>query len=207
MPATRADGADLHGQPRRHNLPPLRRCSRSHDRPGQTATATAATTWPGDWCSCPADQEWSVYAKEAYYTGHGSRLRRFTYRPDGSSALQAGDGGGEAITRPLSFSGSKLVLNYRAAPKGSLRVELQDAGGQPIEGFTAAESHRLSGDALDAVATWSKDADLESLAGQPLRLRFVLNDAELFAFRFSKAHITVRHCLTDFNCSASGRCL
>jgi hypothetical protein len=132
----------------------------------------------------PGDKEWSVFAKEAYYTGSGSRLRRCTYRPDGLVALSAGADGGEAITRPLSFSGSRLVLNYRAAPKGSLRVELQNAEGQPIADFTAADSQRLSGDAPDAVVSWSKSAVLASLAGQPLRLRFVLNDAELFAFRF-----------------------
>jgi len=132
----------------------------------------------------PGEKEWSVLAKEAYYTGSGSRLRRFRYRPDGLVALAAGDGGGEAITRPLSFSGSKLVLNYRTASKGSLRVELQDADGQPIGGFTATDSQRLSGDATDVVESWSKGSDLASLAGQPLRLRFVLNEAELFAFRF-----------------------
>src|SRR5207302_9866925 len=102
----------------------------------------------------PGDNEWSVYAKEAYYTGTGSRVRRFTYRPDGFVALTAGPDGGEAITRPVSFSGSKLLLNYRSAAKGSLRVELQDAEGQPVGNFTAADSQRLIGDATDAVATW-----------------------------------------------------
>jgi hypothetical protein len=132
----------------------------------------------------PGDKEWSVYAKEAYYTGTGSRLRRFSYRPDGLVALAADDGGGEAITRPFSFSGSKLVLNYRTAPKGSLRVELQDADGQPITRFTATDSQRLVDDATSGVARWHRDADLGSLQGSPVRLRFVLNEAELFAFRF-----------------------
>ncbi len=132
----------------------------------------------------PGDKEWSVFAKEAYYTGAGSRLRRFTYRTDGLVALSAGEGGGEAITRPLNFSGSKLVLNYRAAPKGSIRVELQDADGRPISRFSTTDSLRLNGDELNGVAKWSTGADLASLAGQPLCLRFMINDAELFAFRF-----------------------
>jgi hypothetical protein len=132
----------------------------------------------------PGDKEWSVYAKEAYYTGSGSRVRRFTYRTDGLVALTAGADGGEAITRPLRFGGAKLVLNYRAAPKGSVRVELQDAAGQPLGGFAATDSQVLQGDATSAVAAWSKGTDLASLADQPVRLRFVLNDAELFSFRF-----------------------
>jgi hypothetical protein len=134
----------------------------------------------------PGDaNEWSVYAKEAYYTGTGSRLRRFTYRKDGLVALAAGAEGGEAITRPLEFSGTKLVLNYKSAPKGSVCVELQDADGKPLPGFSAGDSQPLVGDSIAAVATWNKSRDLASLAGQPVRLRFVLSDAELFSFRFN----------------------
>ena len=132
----------------------------------------------------PGDKEWSVYAKEAYYTGSGSRVRRFTYRTDGLVALTAGADGGEAVTRPLRFGGSKLVLNYKAAPKGSVQVELEDAAGQPLGGFAAADCQRLRGDATNAIAAWAKGTDLASLADQPVRLRFVLNDAELFSFRF-----------------------
>ena len=99
-------------------------------------------------------------------------------------ALAAGSKGGEAITRPLEFSGSKLVLNYRAQPKGSVRVELQDADGKPLASFAAADSQPLTGDAITTTATWRGGHDLASLAGQPVRLRFVLSDAELFSFRF-----------------------
>src|SRR4029078_6972535 len=68
----------------------------------------------------PGEKDWSVFATEAYNPGRASRLRRFTYRPDGLVALAAGDKGGEAITRPLSFSGSKLVLNYHTGPKSAV---------------------------------------------------------------------------------------
>jgi hypothetical protein len=132
----------------------------------------------------PGDNDWSVYAKEAYYTGTGSRVRRFTYRADGFAALSADAKGGEAITRPVQFTGSKLVLNCRAAPKGSIRVELQDTDGQPISKFALADSQPLTSDSRDAVGSWNSGADLASLSNNPLRLRFVLNDAELFAFRF-----------------------
>jgi hypothetical protein len=132
----------------------------------------------------PADKtDWSVYAKEAYYTGLASRLRRFTYRQDGLVALTA-SGSGEAVTRPVTFSGKQLKLNYRAKGGGSVRVELQDAEGKAIAGFAAAESVPLSADSLSANAAWNLKGDLASVAGQAVRLRFVLHDAELFAFRF-----------------------
>jgi hypothetical protein len=132
----------------------------------------------------PGDKEWSVFAKEAYYKGPGSRLRRFNYRPDGLVALAAGADGGEALTRPLEFSGSRLVLNYRTAKGGSLRVELQDAAGQPLPGFTAGACQPLIGDSLQGKVTWQGADNLSSLAGKPVRLKLALKDAEVFSLRF-----------------------
>jgi hypothetical protein len=128
--------------------------------------------------------EWSVYAKEAYYTGTGSRLRRFTYRPDGLVALTADASGGEVVTRPIEFTGSELILNCRAAEKGSLRVELQDAAGQPLKGFALMDCQPLAGDCQAATVAWQGGTEVSSLVGQGLRLRFVLEDAELFSFQF-----------------------
>jgi hypothetical protein len=131
-------------------------------------------------------KEWSVDAKEAYYTGKGSRLRRFTYRPDGLVALAAGAEGGEAVTRPIIVGGGKLIVNFRTAETGTVRVELQDAAGEPLQGFAVSDCKGLAGDDLAAEVAWSGAADLSSLAGQPARLRFVLQDAELFSFRFQE---------------------
>jgi hypothetical protein len=123
--------------------------------------------------------ELSVYAKEAYYAGVGSRLRRFVYRVDGFVALHAGDEGGEVVTRPLTFKGSKLVLNYRAADKGSVGVEIMYGDGTP--GIRATG---LDGDHASSTVVWDKDADAIVFAGKPVRLRFTLKNADLFSFRF-----------------------
>ena len=87
------------------------------------------------------------------------------------------------VTRPVKFQGKSLVLNYRTSGNGSVRVEMQDAAGQPIAPFTA-DASLLRGDERTAKVTWSGNSDLARLAGQPVRLRFVLQDAELFSFRF-----------------------
>lgn len=141
------------------------------------------------------DGEWSVYAKEAYYTGPGSRIRRFAYREDGLVALStlssatsgtetgANTGEGEAVTRPLTFTGQALILNYRTARSGSIRVEIQDAEGKPLAPFTA-DASRLRGNELADRVTWGEHADLSQLAGKPIRIRFVLENAQLFSFRF-----------------------
>jgi hypothetical protein len=136
----------------------------------------------------PGDEEHlSVYATEAYYTGTGSRVRRFTYRKDGFASLHADDEPGELITRPITFSGKELSLNYAAHEGGEVRVELLNAERQPLEGFSAADCRPLAGDALDGVVTW-KGGDLSKYAQSPVRLRIMLKNADVFAFRFSASN-------------------
>jgi hypothetical protein len=129
------------------------------------------------------DRELSVYATEAYYTGPGSRVRRFVYRPDGFVALHADPDGGEAITKPVCFQGRSLVLNFRTTTSGSVQVEIQDGTGNPLDGFRASDSQELSGDEIAHHLTW-KTGDLSTLAGRAVRLRFILKGADLFSFRF-----------------------
>jgi hypothetical protein len=45
----------------------------------------------------------------------------------------------------------------------------------------------LFGDELDAVVKWKSGDDVSALASGPVRLRFVLKDADLFALRFAQA--------------------
>ena len=125
-----------------------------------------------------------MYAKEAYYTGPGSRLRRFTYRPDGLVALTAGSESGEAITRPIRFEGRRLIVNTRTARSGTIRVELQDADGRPLSGFALSDAKPLRGDELAATIAWSNGSDVSTQAGNSLRVRFVLQDAMLYSLRF-----------------------
>lgn len=131
-------------------------------------------------------RELSVYGTEAYYKGPASRLRRFTYRLDGFAALHAGPEGGEAITRPIEFQGKRLVLNARTTDQGKIQVEILDADGKPIDGFTVKDSAALNGDDVNATVSWANGADLTSLAGKPIRIRFILNDADLFSFHFDQ---------------------
>lgn len=128
--------------------------------------------------------ELSIYSTESYYRGEACRLRRFTIRLDGFTSAQAPLGGGEVLTKLVRFEGTRLYLNMSTSAAGSLRVELQEADGAPIEGFNLAESEEIFGDEIERVATWKDGADLSALAGRPVRLRFVLRDADLFAFRF-----------------------
>jgi hypothetical protein len=128
-------------------------------------------------------RELSVYATEAYYAGPGSRVRRFTFRTDGFVSVRAAREG-TLVTKPLTFAGSKLALNI--VSKGNTRVELQDAAGKPLPGFTLDDCAPVTGDSIEQVVKWKSRADLGKLAGRPVRLRFDLKDANLYSLRFVK---------------------
>jgi hypothetical protein len=130
-----------------------------------------------------APQELSIYWVENYR--HPTcRLRRGTLRLDGFASANAGYRGGELLTHPLLFEGRELVLNYATSAVGSVRVELQDVAGQPIAGYTLQDSIEMYGDDLEQAVSWNGDADVSKLAGQPVRLRVALRDADVYALRF-----------------------
>lgn len=148
------------------------------------------------------EREYFVYATEGYgyeetdalpewrrqSFAPQTRLRRFTYRVDGFVSARAGLEGGAVVTKPLLFQGDQLVLNYIAWPahSGEVRVELQDANGQPLEGLTLADCPPLRGDEIDAPVTWQSGATPGEYAGTPVRLRFQLKHADVFGFRFAE---------------------
>jgi len=150
---------------------------------------------PGNWASRAgltalgivgtAPGELSLY-KQAHYAQPSGHLIRHTLRADGFASVQAPFRGGEVVTHPLRFSGRRLTLNVSTGAAGSLRVELQDAAGKPLSGFGLAECREVVGDDLERVVTWSGGSgDLAALRSAPVRLRFVMKDADLYAFQFA----------------------
>lgn len=127
--------------------------------------------------------EFSVYATEAYYEGPDCRVRRFVFRKDGLVSLYADQG--TVTTHAITFTGKELVLNYRTRNRdGSIRVEVQDASGRPLEGLALADCHPLVGDELEQRVVWQPGANLSRWEGKPVRLHFVLQHADLFSLRF-----------------------
>jgi hypothetical protein len=121
--------------------------------------------------------EMSIYA---------TPFRRFALRTDGFASVHAGADTGEMVTQLLRFSGRMLNVNYSTSAGGGLRVELQDAGGKPLPGFTLAECRNLVGDAIEQTVAWVKGTDVSSLAGRPVQLRFVIQEADLYAIQFNR---------------------
>lgn len=130
------------------------------------------------------DGEWSLYISE-HYRSADNRLRRMTVRKQGFASMHAGAKAGEFVTKPLLFTGGKLLLNYATSAAGSVQVEVQDEAGNVVPGFGLADMAELYGDELEGVATWKSGSDVSSLVGKPVRLRVVMKDADLYAWRFA----------------------
>ncbi|MGD9853417.1 MAG: hypothetical protein AB7U20_00540 [Planctomycetaceae bacterium] len=164
------DGVNFH----RWNEPVIPRTAPA-DRDGNRSNylANALLQLPGN------DRDYAVYGTEAYYTGPDSRLRRFTYRIDGFVSAHAGTEGGTLVTKPLTFDGDTLVVNFATGPQGRVLVEVLGADGTPL-----ATATPLTGDEIDQTVVWKGKENLNRLRGKPVKLRFHLQDADLYSLRF-----------------------
>ncbi len=98
--------------------------------------------------------------------------------------MHAGSKEGELVTKPIVFSGQELVLNLSTGAAGGLRVEVQDAKGGTLGGFELEHCPVVFGDEIERVVKFTPGSDLGSLAGRPVRLRFVMKECDLYSYRF-----------------------
>ena len=53
-----------------------------------------------------------------------------------------------------------------------------------LEGYGLDDCDEVYGDSLARTVTWNGSEDVSALAGTPVRLRFLLRDADLYSLRF-----------------------
>lgn len=63
-------------------------------------------------------------------------------------------------------------------------MELQDAKGKPIPGYTIGDCDTIAGNEVAYPVKWKGAADVADLAGKPVRLKIVMDSAKLYAFQF-----------------------
>ncbi|MHB9028764.1 MAG: hypothetical protein ACYC9O_08345 [Candidatus Latescibacterota bacterium] len=130
--------------------------------------------------------ELSFYSTESLWTGTESHQRRYTIRVDGFVSIDASNKGGEFITKPLVFTGDQLSLNFATSAAGCIKVEIQDAKGNPISGYCLNECLELFGDDHNRIVRWKNGATVGNLSGKPVKLRFFLKEAEIYSFVFGE---------------------
>ena len=108
-------------------------------------------------------------------------ITRYVYRREGFASYKA-------TYRPQTLTTKTAVLtdcasmrvNFRTSARGYVYVTVEDEQGVPIEGYRSCE---LFGDSLERNVVFERP--LSELNGRPIRLRFDMSDAELYAMFFS----------------------
>jgi hypothetical protein len=127
--------------------------------------------------------EMSIYLNENY-AQPTAYLRRYALRLDGFASLHAGYQGGEMVTKPFTFAGKELEINYATSAAGDIEIELQDENGNPIPGFAMDDTKEIIGNEIKRVVYWKANTNLCELSSRIIRLRIHLKDADLYSFRF-----------------------
>ena len=98
---------------------------------------------------------------------------------------------GELVTRAFSFSGRHLYLNLddpipQAATGAAcdVRVEILSANHEPIEAFSKDAVDPIRSGGREQQVSWKGNADVTSLVGRSIRLKFSIKSAKLYSFQF-----------------------
>ncbi len=108
------------------------------------------------------------------------QLYRYELRKDGFACREAGAAEKVVVTKPFTFTGSRLHLNMSTSALGSIYVEILDADSRPLSG----SSVEIYGDSLDREVYFPDDSDFSAYEGRPVRLRFRMTNAKLYSMYF-----------------------
>ncbi len=126
-----------------------------------------------------APTELSLYMGEGYRM-QSVNFRRYTMRLDGFFSWYGKYKGGEIITKPFTFEGNELEINFATAAYGGLKITVCDENKNELDGY---KSIFLFGDSVDRRVEFEKP--LSKLAGMPVRLKIEFKDAHLYSFKFN----------------------
>ena len=107
-------------------------------------------------------------------------LYRYTTRLDGFFSWYAKYRGGTILTKPFTFEGNELEINFSTSALGDIIITVCDEDGNAIEGY---KSIKIFGDSVDRKVKFEKS--LCDLAGKPVRLKIELHDCDLYSFKFN----------------------
>ena len=176
------------------------RDGRTWQRLGERQPFLSNGTEPGnvDWGQIYVMQKPIVVGDEIwiYYTGfkglhwathnnelQGSSVNLCKLRLDGFISLEPG-GAGTVITKLFTMSGDRLIVNANASYNASVKVEILNKNGEPMDGFSKADCDVISGDSVKHTVKWNGNANIGSLKDKPIKIKFYLNQSKIYSFTF-----------------------
>jgi hypothetical protein len=131
--------------------------------------------------------------RQAYWAGVATGRRHLPsiglgkIRQEGFASLAAGAEGATLVTRPLRAAGGALQVNAAVRLGGEIRVEVQDAAGNALDGYRAGDCTPIRADGVRLPVWWGDRSGDPAWSQRDIRLTFTLRDAELFGFNFAGA--------------------
>ena len=125
------------------------------------------------------EPELSLLCESHHWTDVPVELIRYVYRKDGFASYKAGYKPRTMRTRPFTFDGDTLSLNFRTSARGYVTVSFLDEYGNAIEGYVSCPHF---GDTADRIIDFDKP--LSELRGKEVSLNFTMSDAEIYSMTF-----------------------
>ncbi len=125
------------------------------------------------------DCELSFYASANDWSDGPVQVFRYTLRMDGFVSRVSGFETTEVVTKPFTFEGDSLSINFSTSSAGYIRIFFEDENGIIQDGYDSGE---LFGDSTDRIVDF-KDS-LSELNGRDVIMHIELCDAEIYSFQF-----------------------
>ena len=122
--------------------------------------------------------ELSLLCEAHHWTDIPVELVRYVFRKDGFASYKATFKPQTLRTKPFTFEGNTLKLNFRTSARGYIQLKFLDEYNNPIAGFVSCEHF---GDTTERIIRFDKP--LSEINHRQVKLEFIMSDAELFSFR------------------------
>ena len=128
------------------------------------------------------DENYYIYEIGLHLTyGAPKPLYRYKIRKDGFACIYADSTERTVVTKPFTFEGKDLHLNFSTSAFGYIFVDVLDEDGKML---SDKESFEIYGDTIDRKISFADGSDFSKYEGKPIRLRFRMCDAKLYSMKF-----------------------
>lgn len=110
-------------------------------------------------------------------------ISRAIGRPDRLVSVTSEGKRGTFTTPPMVLGNGRLRVNARVGRLGVLRVAVLDVVGNPLPGFESRDCQPIVGNSATHGVRWGRGSGRVPGDGAPVRLRFEMDDVDLFSFR------------------------